>query len=120
MDLRDTSAPERRCRWDRELEPERFFFFKQKTAYEFAVAGDVERGHADRRARPRGEQRPVAVDVAVPVEPAAEAGARELARVEVQVPLGQPGRPRARLRPARDEPSAARHHAVIARLHLAP
>ena len=39
---------------------------------------------------PRGEILPVAVDVAVPVERPAEAGVLELARVHVEVGLGQP------------------------------
>ena len=50
-----------------------------------AIAGHVEGGHGDERAGVRRQQLPVAVDVAVPVEAAAEAGACELLRVEVDV-----------------------------------
>ena len=51
---------------------------------QIAVAGDVERGDGDAGPGERCQQLPVAIDVAVPVEPAAEPGARELARVEVR------------------------------------
>src|ERR1700761_4761426 len=47
------------------------------------AAGDEERGLADRLATPRTAQLPVAPEVAIPVEPAAEAGAREFLRVVV-------------------------------------
>ena len=49
------------------------------------VADDVQRGRRDDRAVPRREQLPVAVLVAVPVQPAGEAGPRELGHVDVEV-----------------------------------
>ena len=47
-----------------------------KPHYEIAIAGNVERGHADAGARERAQELPAAVDVAVPVEAAAKTGAR--------------------------------------------
>src|SRR6058998_4074580 len=58
--------------------------------YEIAVAGDVEGGNGDDGAGERRQELPVAIDVAVPVEPAAKAGASELTGVEVDVGGGQP------------------------------
>ena len=55
-----------------------------------AVAGDEERGHRDAGAAPGRHQLPGAVEVAVPVEAAAKARARELGRVEVDVRLAEP------------------------------
>src|SRR5258707_14955757 len=51
------------------------------------AAGDEQRGLADRLAAPRAAQLPVVPEVAVPVQPAAEAGAGELASVVVEVGL---------------------------------
>src|SRR5262249_56934368 len=60
-------------------------------------------------------QLPVAVDVAIPVEAAAKAGARELAGVEVDIGLGDPRRQRRRRLASREEPAVARNHADAAR-----
>ena len=56
------------------------------------IAGNVERRRGHWRALERRRQFPVAVNVAVPVETAAEAGAGELACKEVDVGLGEPAR----------------------------
>ena len=67
-----------------------------------ALAGDVER--RDRHPKPveRRQQLPVAVDVAIPVEPAAKPGAGEFRGVEIDVGLGEPRGQRRRLEvPAR-------------------
>src|SRR6266567_1378233 len=64
--------------------------------HEITVAGDVEGGDGDGGARIGGEELPVAIDVAIPVEPAAKARASEFLRVEVEVGLGEPARQRAR------------------------
>src|SRR5436309_9254614 len=62
--------------------------------HEIAVARDVERGDGDHGARIGGEELPVAIDVAIPVEPATKAGARKFSRVEVDIGLGEPRRQR--------------------------
>ena len=59
---------------------------------EVAVAGDVEGGDGDNGASERRQQLPVTIDVAVPIEPAAKAGATELTGVEFDVGDGQPRR----------------------------
>jgi hypothetical protein len=59
---------------------------------EVAVAGDVEGWDGNDGAGERRQELPAAIDVAVPVEPAAEAGACELTDVEVDVGGGQPRR----------------------------
>jgi hypothetical protein len=51
-------------------------------------------GHVDACAAERGEVLPVAVDVAVAVERPAQAAVLELARVHVEVGVGEPGRQR--------------------------
>ena len=55
-----------------------------------AVTADEQRRHVDRLPAERGEILPVAVDVAVPVERTAKAGVLELARVHIEIDLGQP------------------------------
>jgi hypothetical protein len=55
-----------------------------------AVAADEQRRHVDGSLPERGEVLPVAVDVAVPVERAAEPGVLELTGVHVEIGLGQP------------------------------
>ena len=55
-----------------------------------AQTADEERGHRDLAIREGGEQLPVAIEVPVPVEAAAEAGALELARVDVEVGFREP------------------------------
>ena len=57
---------------------------------DIAVTNDVQRWHADPGARPGSGQLPVAVDVAVPVQAASEAGELELARVEIDVGVTDP------------------------------
>ena len=59
---------------------------------EVAVARDVKRRHRHLRAGEGREKLPVAVDVAIPVEPAAEARAGEFSRIEIDVRLGEPRR----------------------------
>src|SRR5712692_4777987 len=59
--------------------------------HEVTVAGDVERGDAHHRARVGSEELPVAIDVAIPVEAAAKARAREFLHVVVDIGLGEPG-----------------------------
>jgi hypothetical protein len=61
-----------------------------KGDYDVLVARAVQRRRLHDRALPRPGQGPVAVDVAVPVEAAGEAGAAELPDVEGDVVLGQP------------------------------
>jgi hypothetical protein len=61
-----------------------------------SVAGDVERRYSDRYAVKRREQFPIPVNVAVPIEPAAEPGADKFAGVIVYIGLGQPGGQRRR------------------------
>ena len=56
-----------------------------------AVAADEQRRHVDPCSAERGEVLPVAVDVAVAVERAAQPAVLELARVHVEVGVGEPG-----------------------------
>src|SRR5689334_24274715 len=56
------------------------------------AAGDEERGLADRLAAPRRRLFPIAPQVAVPVEPAAKAGAREFLRIVIEIHQPQPCR----------------------------
>ena len=58
---------------------------------EVAIARDIERRDGDAHSGEGRHQLPIAVDVAVPVEAAPEAGAGELAGVEVDVRFGEPG-----------------------------
>src|SRR5919201_7170741 len=55
-------------------------------------AGDEDGGLSDRRAVERGEVFPVAVDVAIAVEGAAESVALELGRARLELGLGDPVR----------------------------
>ena len=57
-----------------------------------ARADDEQRGLTNRRVLPRRGQRPVAIDVAIPVEPAAKTGASIFARELLDVLFAQPGR----------------------------
>jgi hypothetical protein len=59
-----------------------------KSHHDVAVAGDVERGYGHPRAGKRSEKLPVAVDVSVIVQTAAEPGAGEFSGVEVDVGFG--------------------------------
>src|ERR1044071_7830779 len=63
-----------------------------KAQHAVAAAGDEQRRLADRLATPGTAELPVAPEVAVPVQAAAEAGAREFLRVVVEVGLAQPRR----------------------------
>ena len=56
-----------------------------------AFAGEKQRGRGDLRAVPRRGERPVVVDVAVPVQRAEEVSLSELFDVGRDIPLGQPG-----------------------------
>src|SRR5262245_39134189 len=62
---------------------------------EVPVTGHIERGNRDPRASEWRQQFPVPVDIAVPVQPAAETRARELAGIKVDVGPGEPRRQRA-------------------------
>src|SRR5713226_2899607 len=55
--------------------------------HEVPVTGDVKRGDGYTRPGKGGQQFPVAVDIAVPAESSAEAGAGEFLRVEIDVGL---------------------------------
>src|SRR5947207_10866526 len=65
---------------------------RRKAQHAVLAAGDEQRGLADRLAAPRAAELPVAPQVAVPVQAAAEAGAREFGGVVVEVSLAQPRR----------------------------
>src|SRR5207249_1971286 len=82
---------------------------------EIAIPGHVQRGDGDPGAHPWRLQLPVAVDVAIPVQPAAEAGARELTGVEVDVGVREPRGQRLRRLAAAEKAPAARDHADVAR-----
>src|SRR6185369_3470629 len=75
-----------------------------------AIASDVERGDGDLQALERSQKLPVSVDVAIPVQPAAKAGAREFSAVEIQVVLCQPDRQRKWGRTDVKKTSPTRHH----------
>src|SRR5260370_35975077 len=64
-----------------------------KAQHAVAAAGGEQRGLADRLAAPRSAQPPVAPQIAIPVEPAPKAGAREFLRVVVEGGLAKPSRP---------------------------
>ena len=64
---------------------------RRKAQHAVAAAGDELRGLADRLAAPGTAELPVAAQVAVPVEPAAETGTRELSRVVIEIGVAQPG-----------------------------
>src|SRR5713226_6074028 len=79
--------------------------------HEVTVAGDVEGGDGDHGARIGSEELPVAIDVAIPVETAAKAGASKFPGVEVDVDLGEPGRQHLRLSHRAEKAASLRHHA---------
>src|SRR5260370_19064741 len=79
--------------------------------HEVTVAGDVEGGDGDRGARVGCEELPVAIDVAIPVESAAKAGAGEFPGVEVDIGLGEPRRQRFRRSHRAEKAATLRHHA---------
>lgn len=57
-----------------------------------ALPSYIERWYAYFCAAKWSEEFPIAIDVSVPVEPAAKSGAVELARVKINIGLGQPCR----------------------------
>ena len=86
----------------REVRHHAFQFIERALAeragdHRVARAGDEQRGLPDDRAVPGRGQGPVAVDVAIPVEPAAKSGALIFGGEHVDVGLGQPGRQRDRI-----------------------
>ena len=58
---------------------------------QIAVASDIEGGHGDLLAGEWGQEFPAAIDVAVPVQAAAESRAGEFLHIKVDVGFGQPG-----------------------------
>src|SRR6266849_2056628 len=58
--------------------------------HEITVAGDVEGGDGDHGTRIGSEELPVAIDIPIPVEPTAKAGASKFSGVEVDIRLGEP------------------------------
>jgi hypothetical protein len=68
-----------------------------------AVAGQKQRGWGDLGALPRRGERPVVVEVAVPVQRAEEVRLGELVDVGRDIPLGQPGRQLIRVDPPVEE-----------------
>jgi hypothetical protein len=79
--------------------------------HEVPVAGDVERGDGHARPGKGSEEFPVAVDIAIPVEAPAKAGAREFPHVELDVGLREPCWQGTRLHEAAEEAAAPWHHA---------
>jgi hypothetical protein len=65
---------------------------RREAQHAVLAAGDEQRRLADRLAAPRAAQLPVAPQVAVPVQAAAEAGAAKFAGVIVEIGLGEPRR----------------------------
>ena len=65
---------------------------RREAQHAVAAAGDEQRRLADRLAAPRPAELPVAPEVAVPVQAAAKAGAREFLGVVVEIGLAQPRR----------------------------
>ena len=80
-----------------------------------ARAGDEQRGLADDRVLPRRSQFPVAIDVAIPVEPAAKTGAPVFGGKLLQVFLAQPLRQGRRNRERIEKAVAlVNHHRILA------
>jgi len=77
---------------------------------EITVAGDVEGRDGDNGAGERRQQLPVAIDVAVPAEPAAKAGAAELTGIEFDVGGAQPRRQSIRIGCVIEKATAPRNH----------
>ena len=77
-----------------------------KRQHEVSIAGYVERRHGDARSSKRREKFPVAVDIAVPVQPSAKPGAREFPCEELDVGLGEPKRQGRRVHAAAEETTA--------------
>ena len=73
-----------------------------------AAAGDEQGRLPDRLAAPRPAQLPVALEVAVPVQAAAKAGAGEFLGVVVEVGLAQPRRQGRRVDGIVEQPAADR------------
>src|SRR5262245_30099891 len=79
--------------------------------YQVPVSGDVERGHGHARPSKGREEFPVAVDIAVPVQPSAKPGTREFPCEELDVGLGEPWWEGRRVHAAAEETTAPWHHA---------
>src|SRR6266702_652256 len=78
---------------------------------EVAIARDVECGHGDRHPGERRLDLPVAIEIAVVVERAAEAGAQKFTGVEVHIGFAEPGRQLQRRARTLQEAPTPWHHA---------
>ena len=81
-----------------------------KRDHQIAVAGDIKRRHRHLGAGERRQKLPVAIDVAVPVEAAAKAAAREFAGVKIHVRFAEPWRQHGRLGHPAEKTAVARDH----------
>ena len=84
-----------------------------KDDHEVAIARDVERRHRHLQAGHRARDFPVAIDVAVVVERAAEAAAPKLLAVKVDVAFFQPGWQGFGCAGSLQKAAALRHHAEV-------
>jgi len=78
--------------------------------HEVTIAGDVERGNGHVRPGESCQQLPVAIDVTVPVQPAAKAGTSKFPGVELDVGLRELRREGGRFDGAAEESTLSWHH----------
>src|SRR5712691_737686 len=97
--------------WDELLQIGNELVHTAEGHHQVPVAGDVERRDSHARPGKGSEEFPVAVDIAIPVEAAAKAGAREFPGEELEVGLGEPCWQGTRLHQAAEEAAAPWHHA---------
>ena len=83
-------------------------FHRRHAQHAVALAGDEHRGLADHRVDEGRHQLPIAMNVAVPVEPAAKAATAEIAGVFRQILLAQPGKRHVRVEHVVEQAAARR------------
>src|SRR5580700_5035043 len=84
-----------------------------KTHDEVAVSSDIQPRNAYLTAGIRREEFPVAVNVAIPIQSAAKARAREFVHIEIYVRFAKPWRQRRGVHLAVKEAASPRHHSNI-------
>src|SRR5215831_13765432 len=81
-----------------------------KRYHQVTIAGHIKRRHCHLRAGERGQQFPISIDVAVPVQAAAKSGALELTDVEIDVLCAKPCRQGGGTRDGSEKAASSRYH----------
>src|SRR4029453_17358706 len=84
--------------------------------HQVPATSDIEGRHGHTRPSKGREEFPVAVDIAIPVQPSTKPGTREFPREELDVGLGEPWRQGRRVHAAAEDTTAPWHHANAVRI----